>query len=875
MTRYSLHAAADMENADAITTLQTLEAARLWLARVYKVRDSHCGDVNSGPSTSPARDPASYPEWVVAEIFDPPPACATKLWEFLAHPGIELAIAAIHKICEEEREDFARASRLRESIDLWVQTLVGTLHRLNPPFRDDLALGIVRWLHRLSQWASDYKGQKMAVRSGAPSVARAADDAVFDVRRWTLFAPQTGKHAGASGHPSQERPYRPGIAYQLSRLDGLVARKDAMRRELEEAVVKESLLFHHRIDEEAVVSHDALFKESNREPTTQPQQVRGAPYHVAWLDLTQADTALCSVVFRQQCIKLFDVDIAPEFKSHDSATVPRRLRLRSTIPLGTASRFGRAAVLWSSEGRRCLLTTKNHGSGEQLCLYDVTERAWAPLFFDDVSESNPDLGSDCVYSFHFVEEASNRWRSSHTAVVLMGVRRDDGCAEFEILHITLPLLATGGSPRYALARTTVRLADARGSAIPNPVHCLHYVAQKRPRAESHHYYIVAGCDDGTVFLIEGTDLSTFAEARPRIVARLAAPVWTIQCRLLRDGRIRVYAGTADGHIVAWEQLPPKQASARGLSQRQEPAAWEFAGLWSTREGRGIVSLSSFAAPLNEPDQASPLLLAVSRNGRATLFADHEHVDARGHEGRPRVPGQRLERFNLQSTAFASATVQVTKALGTERPRLPPVVRLIVATGDCDVRLVALHQPKRSEIRKQRYGMLGEVWFRSLCPPDSTQIEPRRLRYTEALRAMAPGIWLLPVRFFIPTSAEDVAAGYQKVLRNVHPDWFPLHLRNYVRAAQAHASVMRALLDPQFNAKTMLAHADVMCRELEQALRDAHELKDKKLFQEITLSVGLGLNAALLHVCADTTLALAARVARDECMEQLYTRVLEV
>jgi hypothetical protein len=804
IVRYALSDCPSALDADPLNGFASLQQARDWLREQYR-------DTDSTDALDPmwrAADPAIEPEAVLADLFDPSPGCAESLWRFLADPSVRLACEAVETICRLTPSKTQRAARLRESVDLWAQSLVGSIHRYGPPFVEDLALGVLRWLHRLhgqAEVAAKSLGDPFVESWGV--VAGAAEKALFDVRRWTLFAPGPSRVERRVGGAelADQQPHQLGLALQLNRLPADATSGD--RHQLEDRITKEAVLFKHRVDDEA----------------WEQEKVAGVAYCVTCTRMDDGRT-LAAILWRQQHIRLVIVD--------DVGRLQRCCKVELPLARNGQSppRFGRAAALWPHEGRIRLLTSvRCDRDDEHLVLYEMSKtRAaeWTPTAMP--SGEQWELRRDSLTSL--------RWISADH--ILMGLRCESGVATVEILDLS------GGK----LSRRPIVLAPSRGSGVPNAVHSLHVVVA------GNRLSIVAGCDDGTIYWVDDVALHPHAtDTRPvaRPVARMAAPVWSIWSGKRADGRLRVYAGTAGGHIAAWEQL-----------ELQDPTAntAPFAGLWSTREEGSIVALRTLRARLEPPEDAetAAVVLAVSRNGRAVLFADHDRLAARSEAhphrlNRPRVPGQRLERFKLRSTAFAVGLIESGSGVGGSNPapRNVGIARLLLVTGSSTVRVLGLHQPKRSGIRRRTYKSLGTLWLQLLSPQPhlerhiALQIEPRRLRYPEALRALAPALWLLPIPFFFLDDWEQC-----QHLAKVPVYWYPRYLRAYVRCVHAHRRITELLKsDNIIQPDQWTELRESFRRNLSACLQEAFELGDKLLFEEITENLEKRFNPVIASVCS--------------------------
>lgn len=805
---------------DKTSTPRTLAELRSWLDKNYKKPDL-AGSLKGfvAPEILEPALPDRDPEALLAEYFDPASRHAQMLWDFLGDPSPKLAIEAVGRICAltASEDPSVRNERVCDAINLWAQTLVGSIHRHSPPFAADLALGILRWLHRLSAWAVRERDadEPEIPADVARTVVATVEDVLDDVRRWTWFAAhpsETDLSAGPTRTETDQPPYAFRIAAQVAEQREQRKRVDGADPRLEERLLKEALLFSRRVDDEAWIPNEDL----------------GIPARdVARMELSD-DRHLCAVLWRPSTIRFFVVGADGQVKR-----VPGELKVEE------GARFGRALLMWGpnrklSGGKepyrlvtsvRSIEMVKDKPEWrERIALYelkgDPTKEDWRE------TQVKFDLESDRLMCL----------RQLTDTVIALGLRSESGITEMRLLNL-------GGTKTTA---PKITLCPASWRSVPNPVQCIDFVWF----SDEKYFRMAVGCDDGVIydFELKLSELSN-PPSTPRVlrrVAELAAPVWSVRCKQHARDCFRVYAGTSDGHIAAWEEVP----SATGA-----PLDKTFACLWAIREADSIVGLWAIEHDLDLEGKSTPVVLAVSRNGFGVLFADQQVIESRKSSvqverlDRPRVPGQRLERFRLRSSVFCVVSLRPPEEGAPRAPgMLGSVARLFFVTGRGVVRVAALHQPKRSANRRKAYDELSELWFDVLARPNATGgsrvIRRHYLRYAEALRGVAPGLQLLPISLLLLPRWP-----HREAMLEVPFFWYPRHLRPYLRCVHALGHVTRALTgkdrlsDGEFN-----RISSGFVHELGTALLFAYEHRDKALFKEIVENVTKRFNPVIRKVC---------------------------
>lgn len=859
VTEYAVGSSGPLTNPAELNELRTLEAAEQWMREHYE---------QPTLGALPARQRSGGPAAVLADLFEPPRGGAHHLWLFLADPQPELAHAALAAMLESASEEEI-GKIVGNALALWTQTLVGSIHRLTTDQRqtgriEDHALGIIHWLNRLSRLSELFVALPAAKREKATKeLKRAARGELFSVRRWTFYSPslQTPALAMFSPSESQDEPTTPGN----------------LRGYLEERLASSAVIFSQRAIDDLRIH---------------PLEVQGPIFDIAILQECEprapsaATTDLVAFLWRQSCIHVFRLAARGTAGSRLEKQATLNLRadpdddrqLSLTIP---GERFGRALSLFYNDGRCWAVTSVVRSGRQYLVTVDLGPQgaralaptlASEPLALDDflsAAAGKPDQNP-------VAELWSSRVIGAHLA---LGLRTAQGAC--------VSLVPTGsfghGRGMPSAPSSTAKLRSIYGRDDTNAVLTLSHVVGDhtgQPR-------MIAGCGDGRVWYLERKHATSTLDAYE--VDALSAPIWSVAgAQQGPNGALRVYAGAADGQIAAYQRLPEMRAPeaahrARGRetdgAMRKEEAEPAFASLWATREGDAIVRIESVDAALTaQTDLRSPVVVAVSRDGRAVAFADEETVNPGSYDDassarRPRVPGQRIERFKLRSPAFGARLLSSTAAhegLG----------KLVVVSADNFVRIVDLLQPKRSLVRRNRHGALLDLWQRSIR--DDRQLgrplDPYRLRYAEALRGLAPQLYLLTISALWnedgPSQSSrrgsELAAERPALsLGEVETSWFPRYLRPHVSMVRAFRWWTRKLLHQSPEVST--DDRDRMHKDLKlglrHALESAFELRDKALFQEITANVLKHFNLLIKRV-------VRYNASASETLAGLYLDALE-
>jgi len=639
------------------------------------------------------------------------------LREFLRSPNARLAGDVLKQVRNPEGPG--------EAVALWTDALLRTLHRYNGTASEmeSLYVGVVRWLRTLSE-----------VELGAEPKQRVAETIETQIaftRKWGLFGDTyTQRHSAAV-------PWKVLVEQQ--------------KPDLLDRYAYQSLLFQRQVD---------LEHENNR------GRKLG---RTAWdlRTLTAGDKLLVAVSWIWGGIELYQVcestdrpegyelDLCVVFRPEKEEaeglyrSIASNIKQDADPPKYEDLDYGhcRALVLGTLPGEQghYLLASPAQPPGRSR---DTRFELWRLHFDKDgrvqvvdngharietslAPTSKDEKEEESVYSLLEVEPG----------VILAGLRGYRGIAQVALVKIEGPALRLACLPPQKLTSES----PAGKSIARNNVWVL---AQERDRP----HVIFAGCGDGQVWR-----LTVSGAAQPAIestrVGRIGAPVWALACQTSATASstvLRVFAGGADGTIFAWQQT----------------AGDEFTPVWATWEGDGPIARIH---PLGK-DERFPMVLAVTQQGRAVLFADRAQVegtDRSSRHKRLKIPGERYGRPSLQASAFASELVSIPKPLlGNESER--PLARLLSATKDGRIQVHTFRHPLRLPERREQYKKLVATWLSMVCGPQPYETYRRhRLRVAEAAYLASPVAPQVLVRGLLEHSEHSESS-------EPWPSWSALH-----------------------------------------------------------------------------------------------------
>ncbi|HSK79299.1 MAG TPA: hypothetical protein VLQ45_22795, partial [Thermoanaerobaculia bacterium] len=240
-----------------------------------------------------------------------------------------------------------------------------------------------------------------------------------------------------------------------------------------------------------------------------------------------------------------------------------------------------------------------------------------------------------------------------------------------------------------------------------------------------------------------------------------------------------------------------------------------------------------------------------------------------------VPGERLGRLSLGSTAFASALV----GEGPEREAEGRVARLAVASSEGVLRLLTIHYPKYTELRQSQFRKIWQTWMEILHGGGDAGQGGRGhlLRRAEALYAAAPHLSAVMVRWILwPDSGGargDLKPWSERAaIRAEAPgpgrQWMPRHFQPLIDLDAAWAELRQARTE-----KERHSLAARLSESFTEALRAARDVRDSRLFKEI-LEVTLNrANHQLFRQMREVTRALKEKRKPAEIHAEWFLALL--
>lgn len=775
------------------------------------------------------------------------------LREFLSNPSARIGREILHQTPEDEIDDVVR---------LWVLTLLGIVNRMQGE-RETSYLGIVRWL----------RGLERPARQGLePALTRAVQTAIRFARKWGLYGEANARRDHLVGPLESLRSQLRGLSAPAGSEgarwpDGIEHEPEAL-----DLLTYEALLFHRGFD---------VLHQDDR------GRMRG---RTAW-DLSSLEVwgrRLVAVSWTWGGVELFelkrdrqgqlglDLHLAIARESQASGALDDDFSCL-TFPAGahrdpTESwhEYGHSrAVLLGKLAERCFLLTaptlRDSISPERFYLWEIVRGEDGRLRGErcEISSGQEVLNrNESVYRLIELTEgrfvAGLRGVTGHPTVALLEIEVAAGRLAFRQRALPLPTSgSTGKSPQNQNRIWSLTRAAPRDLESCEPTDC---------------HLVAVGCEGGEIVQLKvphGRGLEeTAAMCSFAMVAQMSSPVVALAylagygARDRGSPTSRIFAGGADGSIVAWQGLADQE--------RSEEAHPRFASLWATAEQGSIAAIHPLAyGPPGLP--GGHLVIAVTRQGRCLVFDDRPDVapprtDTQPpHPQRPRFPGNRIGRQRLMGTAFASLVIGELPPPGPEAEP-EPVWRsetgryglLLTASEHGRLRLISLHYAQWTDERRRQYSNVLELWWKIVYRPSSQHCD--RLRLADALYQAMPLLPLLLVEWILdrwqsrevpahPPAGEPPAWQVPRYLRQL------LSLRTYWELA----------LDPdqseEFAAKAGWA--------LEELLRRAWRREDLDLFQQLCVMALKRANFDIFRLAFDPE---AARHAR---LFSLYGPIFEV
>jgi hypothetical protein len=702
------------------------------------------------------------------------------LEEFLSNPSADVA----HRILQELHRD-----EVKIAVRLWTFALLGIVNRIRGRDQSTSYLGIIRWLQELTACP----GLDAEVK-----LEQEVRKAVRFARKWGLFGEANALRQSLSG-PIETLRRQLGEANFKRQPEAL------------DLLTFESLLFER--------STDLLCEEAHG-------RLRG---RTAW-DLSTLEVGnrtLVAVSWKLGGVDLFELRREPEGARLVlyAAIVPEvkdrryRFRIRRFGPgryrgpeQGWQLDYGysRAVFLGRVGDRIYLLTAPALGSQaaerERLVVHEILLSQEGIRVRKAGSRALPK--GESVYRFLGMEEGA----------VLAGLRGSGGVPGVARVEVVPGEQGLRLKARACFLRLQRASKPATDSSTPSQATLQNRVWSMALAGRQ----AFVGLESGEIWYWQ-------TGSWPRVIdvssaARMSAPVTALAARAEGD-TCRIFAGGTDGSIVAWQEVvDPKQ---EGRKDRR------FVSLWATFERGTVAALHPLRAAPSSP-RDGPMVLVALRTGRCVLLDDRQDVEKKEEEtGAPQraaVPGARIARLELPGTTFACATLERLAGKGRENARDAAQGRsalLLTASERGEVRLISLNylrrdfrSPSGEPLRTGKFKDILARWWQ-IVTFDQGRLD--RLRLADAIYQSIQLQPLILVRWLIDRAAPPIPGAPdpddEKTWANL-PWQMPRYLRPLLALRKAWAPDRKS--------------DGTAGRALEELLRNAWQLEDRKLFQELCI-----------------------------------------
>jgi hypothetical protein len=632
----------------------------------------------------------------------------TQVLDYLRRPKPGL----FAQVLDRCHDDPGRLAALR----VWTDTFLGVLHRMGGGANEEAYLGVLRWLASLS----DYQ--------------RLVGEAVSRVRKWGVYGATYRERSG---------PLAVVLHTLRCQTEGLGLGDDSVAKlpaRQPDALVYDARLMERRFDLELQVPVDERPGWTAWDVHVDDHGVQSEPMKHSWVAVSWSKGVELYVLRRVRYPEGGDwswhlVPMKPGSGGKEPETKPESESKESeTGPLG----YSRAIVMGRlASGASYLLLAKRvrkpDPPGQQPG--EVSELELKLLRSPpEVVAATESLPSDSYV--HGVGQPVPLKQSVFSMIelapglVLAGLRGDGGIACVQTLRVS----ANSVEALTIEQLTPAAPSNQNDTTVRNPVWSL--AIDRASVDEKSDHVVVAGCGDGQVFrLLVSADGTVTVSC---VVGRLGSPVWAVACRgASEECPERVYAGTSDGTVQAW------QRDARGED------LWTV--LWATREGAAVGRIHLFDPTLGGEHRA---VLAVTHGGRAVVFNDRGQAESglgkKAEFLRLEVPGERYDRLDLGVPVLASDVLR--RHARRERDKDFAWPSIIVATNAGVLRVVTPCWLRRSKPRREIYRRLQTTWEGLSFPCDQISGEQavgdRWLRSSEAMRVAAPELSLAPLRWLL-------------------------------------------------------------------------------------------------------------------------------
>lgn len=656
------------------------------------------------------------------------------LEDFLSAPTSVLARNVLAEIDQSDRAP---------ALQRWSDALIGIVHRFFSSRRRELCLGVVRWLE--------------LVRDEAPQYAELVPTVIEAARRWGVFGGVS--YAGRSLWQTRQT-----LRAQLRASSSRSASADNLS-----LLVYDTRLYDRGYDVECETEGGALFLSA-------PSRVRIDRFpDFATIDGGSSD--LFAVRWTEERLDFYLLRSNRGERNSGPVDITSRLvKLELTSgplegPIG--------AVAFAKDARQPGVCHLVVGLQKNLVLYRVIhEPKTGKARLDPVGRPKPlsELLAPerrSKAAGHATEQAATCLLDLEQGLMLLGLSGSHREPSLRLLTIRGEEPSQWVASSGQLDMTTD--VPASRLHVPNPVQCLaamSVTATGDAEGGGRAWQVAAGCPDGRLFLLrleqhaDGT-----LDAPVQLREQLGAPVTYVKVRGVvqppgpvggAEGRpevaIRCFAGTSDGTLMAWQELPATEngRQATGAEKR-------FAELWATSDAGGeITSLDILDPPFDYPDapKLPELVAATSAQGRVILRGNNERialatsdpaplgsVAARVHgPGTRYLPPIELKQRPLAACWLPLPATQQTDTEDEDDIAARPVVQLLVASAAGTLQVVTLHLLRHSRARSRALAQLEKRW-RGLTLPHGTVL-PQRSFEGERLVGACPAYPLFLLRWLL-------------------------------------------------------------------------------------------------------------------------------
>lgn len=751
-----------------------------------------------------------------------------KLLEFLGDPSAEAAWRILQGLLDGP----GSVAELRRAIELWTLSLLGILNRaggkLEASQRDSGYLGIIRWQRDLRQRIESDLRLDLRIR---PPLLREIDTSISMVRKWGLF-----------GEANAQRENL------LSPLVSLATKDQALDRLTYKVLLFERGVSLQAWDRRRSVPGRNAWDLSIR--SIQGRSYFAVSWHWGWVELyglvpegveprLVLQAAIAPLSEEWELSDTFRPISAEEIAEQDVEIPKPQYRHSRAVLLG--------AFDHKDQSRPFLLTapSRRGKADESLHLWGLRSSG-GRLEVAGLRPVELPLSAEGRQSVYSLLDLGSGW-------VLAGLSGHGGTAMCLWARIEVKAKGSLGFGQRHLFRDDSEKGSEPAHSASLSRNRVWSLAQVGSGAAGAPHDLLVGCEDGSIRRLR----IRHGDGEPRgdwtRVAKMSSAVKALACRQVKTAHgalLRIFAGGANGSIVAWQELP---------NDSRNPTSEErYASLWAAHEGEELAGLHLVQLP-DADREASRMVLGVTRDERFVFFNDRDGVADLSFGVRPKripLPGCRhgtLQRSRQQrASAFATCLVPGAADLGFRDTG--QVAALLTASKHGVVRLLSLHDPHFTPQRKARFTEILEDWWRIVQGN-------HQLRLVHAAYRSAPSLELILVRWLLDKAWPATALPPP---REGLPAWMlPRNLRYLLALRRFWLASLEAVTDRERGRTLGSVYESLLA-----ALREAFRLDDLLLYQEICEVALQRGNWDLFEQ------ALRADGPRGKAAADLYLRVFE-